>query len=287
MGTYMRFAYGTDPAQIFDHYFARAAAGPSRAHLVLVHGGGWAAEDPGYASAAYYATRAQALGMDATCVGYRGAGPGVDWAVQVADIETAVARVRAMFASLAALPLLLWGESAGGHLAAVAALRGVLAPVGLVCMYGAHDLTMLDGDTPGRPWSTQPPVTAALRAALGGSVPWEDPARAAAASPVDLVALCTRPPKTLLVHSTDDPIIGIEQSRRMAAVLGGRATVSYVELPGAHHGDAYFQGPPASDAIVSFLSALAPVVVAPPPPPPPAEKGAFAPPSSLEVDPGA
>lgn len=249
----MRFQYGSSPQQILDHYFPLAAVHPSRAHLVLVHGGGWTTGDPASVSMPFYAQQAQALGFDATSVGYRLAGPGVSWVEQAADIEAGVAWIRATIGNLAALPLLILGESAGGHLGAVVAYRGVLSPVGFVAMYGAHDFIDLDTDVPGHPWSANP---AALRACLGGTVPWETPGPAIAASSITFAAACALPPRTLLVHSTDDPLIGPNQSRRLMAALDGKTDVTYTEFPGAHHGDLACITPPISDAIIAFLSAV-------------------------------
>jgi acetyl esterase/lipase len=257
MAAFMRFRYGPAEAQVLDHYFP---AGPPRpVHLALVHGGGWAGGDTQYGVLPSYATAAQAAGYTVSSVGYRLAGPGVDWNVQVADVAAGVAYARATIGAPARVVLL--GESAGGHLAAIAALTGAVHAAGLVALYGAHDLQALDLDTPGHPWSTRLDFEASLRACLGGPLPPEDPVKAALASP-DYQALLTTwaAPNVLLVHSSDDPTIGCAQSRRLVAALVGRqpASVTYVERPGADHGGPPYQQPgPVADLVMAFLARAA------------------------------
>jgi acetyl esterase/lipase len=254
----MRLRWGQDPQQVADHYFT--FTGKPKAHLVLVHGGGWVSGDPQYGVPPFYAGLAQAAGYEATSIGYRLAAPGVDWRAQLADVVAATTQIRAWFTSLASLPLIVVGESAGGHLAALAAFQSALPVAGLVSLYGAFDMQALDADTPGQRWSQDPAFAECLRKCLGGTSPSEDPVTAALASPTYQALITTKPvPRVLLIHCTDDPTIGCQQSRRLAGVLVGRAasSVSYVELPGAQHGGGFFQAPPTSDLVMSFLARAA------------------------------
>jgi acetyl esterase/lipase len=253
----MRFRYGPAEAQVLDHYFP--AGTPRTVHLVLVHGGGWSGGDPQAGGVLpSYATGAQAAGYAVSSVGYRLAGPGVDWTVQVADVAAGVAYARAQLG--APIRVVVLGESAGGHLAAMAVLTGAVPAAGLVALYGAHDLQALDADTPAHPWSTRPDFEACLRACLGGPLPPEDEVKAALASPAYQALISTWAPNVLLVHSSDDPTIGCEQSRRLVAALVGRqpASVTYVERPGADHGGAPYQQPgPVADLVMAFLARAA------------------------------
>jgi acetyl esterase/lipase len=260
MAAYMRTSYGSDPHQVVDHYFPLATVAPKPVHITLVHGGGWTAGDTQYGIMPYYAQALTALGYTVTSVGYRLAGAGVGWPAQVADITTGIGWARAKLGAGGALIVL--GESAGGHLAAMLSLAPSSLPIaGLIALYGAHDLQALDLDTPGHPWSTQPAVTAALRACLEGVVPWEDPVKAALGSPDYLAVIATGAlPRVLLVHSTDDPMIGAEQSRRLQRSLVARgfgSSVSLLEIPGTAHSGPTFEAPPVSNLVTAFIGSFA------------------------------
>jgi acetyl esterase/lipase len=252
---FSRTQWGTDPQQVVDHY---AATGTSKGHLVLVHGGGWTTGTTQHGIIPFYAPLAQSAGFDVTSVGYRLAGPYVDWHVQVQDILAGIAYVRTSLGVSG--PLLMMGESAGGHLAAMVALGGAcIVPVaGLISLYGVLDLQAIDADCPAHTWSTDENAMLALRYCLGGYLPWEDWYVSAYASPVYLAQVTTAEvPRVLLVHSTDDPLIGAEQSRRLQRVLAGRpgVSVSLLELPWSDHGGVKFQAPPVSNLVMSFLAA--------------------------------
>lgn len=123
----------------------------------------------------------------------------------------------------------VWGESAGGHLASLLALTHTEPPLaGAVVWYGPADLV-----TGHRPFDPTDPATP--EALLLGAAPVNAPELAAAASP-QRQAHADAPP-FLIVHGEDDVLVSVEHGRALAAAL--RAAGAPVELrtvPGANHG---------------------------------------------------
>ncbi|TWI49816.1 acetyl esterase/lipase [Pseudoduganella flava] len=124
----------------------RPSAGPARAVVLEIHGGGWvignARMDDGLNAALVHA-----CGVAVVAVDYRLL-PGVPMQAAMDDC-LAAARwlLDGGLPDLAGLPVVLLGESAGGHLAAATLLRlqawpALLARVaGAVLYYGVYDLT--------------------------------------------------------------------------------------------------------------------------------------------------
>jgi acetyl esterase/lipase len=122
-------------------------------------------------------------------------------------------------------PVVLWGDSAGGHLALLAALTGT-AVDGVVAWFPVTDLT-----TVGRPDDDDPQTREAL---FLGAPPSLVPELARAASP--LTHVHAGAPPVLLLHGDSDTLVPPDQSIRFARALqdaGG--TVSLVLVPGASH----------------------------------------------------
>jgi acetyl esterase/lipase len=148
----------------------------------------------------------------------------------------------------------LWGESAGGHLAALAGLTaaGVTA---VVDWYGPSDLTAIADDAAATGFSITDPGTPDSRESLllGGPAA-AHPETARAASPVAHVHAGA--PPFLLWHGTADRFVPTRQSQRLADALervGARPRLDLVE--GADH---MWLGDPqaartAFDEAVAFL----------------------------------
>jgi acetyl esterase/lipase len=216
-------AYGPHPQQRLD-VWAGAEAGPSAPVLVQVHGGGWTGGDKTLSAAPLLAHLA-ARGWVCVTIDYRLA-PAHRLPDQIADVRAALEWVTAHVAEYGGDPgfVAISGGSAGGHLAALAAVTG--APVAAaVPFYGVHDLSLDSGG-----------LHDLLRETAIGTALADDPAGWFALSPLHRAG--PDAPPFLVVHGTTDTIVTVEQSRRFVARLRevSRQPVAYAELPHAQHG---------------------------------------------------
>jgi acetyl esterase/lipase len=232
-------------------------AGPGPWPLaVWVHGGAWLSGDrrtlPSTIAPVGFHERLLRRGYAVAGVDYRLSGEAI-FPAQLHDVKAAIRWLRAYAADLDLDPgrFGLLGESAGGHLVAMAALTADAADpalegdVGLtgvssrvhavVDWYGVSDVIGLDRRRPDSP-----------EALLLGGSPSEVPERAALASPTEH-AHGDAPP-FLCVHGTDDQVVPYAQSEHLAAMLhayGVRCDLHPV--PGADH---IFAGAPDIGALV-------------------------------------
>ena len=226
---------------------ASAAGGGSRPLLVYVHGGGWRVS---HRSRAPRETREWQPGFfdrltDAGFVvaahDYRLSGEAL-FPAQIEDTVEALRWLADGAADLGVDParLYLWGASAGGNLAALAALRQDAPPAaGVVCWYPITDLPALDHA-----------ATDSYQAHLLGGPIGQHLDAARAASPVTYVR--EDAPPFLLQHGAEDTWVPVDQSVRLTEAL--KAVGASVELeivPGADH---FFGGAPDVDGI--FTRAL-------------------------------
>jgi acetyl esterase/lipase len=215
--------------------------GPARALCLYLHGGGWRvgsrSDGPGTARAwtPSFFERVAAMGLAMASVDYRLSGE-ARWPAQLEDVEAA-----ATFLSLQRKPLgvptprtVAWGVSAGGHLAAMHALRSADAALdAVVCWYPPTDLDALAGDCDEAGGHGERGPQARESQLLGAPV-GERPDLAEAASPVRF-AQASAPP-FLLLHGTADVLVPPRQSRRLADALTTAGTQATVELvDGAGH----------------------------------------------------
>jgi acetyl esterase/lipase len=133
--------------------------------------------------------------------------------------------------------IVISGNSAGAHLAALAALtpnQAVWQPgfeeadtrvQACIAYYGVYDLANLSG-----PWSEGVTPMVYERYVFKQKVA-EAQARFAEASPSRQVG--PEAPPFLVVHGTHDTIVPVEEARQFVAALGERAV--YLEFPGAQH----------------------------------------------------
>jgi acetyl esterase/lipase len=148
-------------------------------------------------------------------------------------VRAAVAWVRSALPGYGLIPgpVALWGDSAGGHLALLAALTGPgTDPTGgvdgVVAWFPVTDLARVRGPADDDPASRE--------ALFLGVPPSRVPELAREASPVSHVHAGA--PPVLLMHGDSDALVPPEQSIAFARALrdaGGSATV--VLVPGASH----------------------------------------------------
>jgi acetyl esterase/lipase len=204
-------------------------ATPAVGLCVYLHGGGWRVGSRRDGPVPGFFRQVAGHGVAVASVDYRLSGEAT-FPAQAEDVAAALAflaRERDGYA-VATDRTYVWGVSAGGHLAALAALShpGIDAAV---CWYTPFDLDALAKDVGDGDRSATSREGALVGAALD-----ERPDLVAAASPVRRI----RPgaPPFLLLTGDADRAVPHPQSERFAAALtaaGGRATLELV--PGAGH----------------------------------------------------
>ena len=211
--------------------------------LVQVHGGGWTVGSK-ERQGQLLMNRMAARGWVCVALNYRLA-PKHPFPAQIVDTKKVLAWVKEHIASYGGDPayVVVTGGSAGGHLAALAALTpgdpayqpgfedadtGVAA---CVPFYGVYDLAGASGD----------------RAAIGmrdqylARWVFREPADEAhlpdfeAASP--LLRISPDAPDFFVIHGAHDTLVSVRQARAFVERLRAtsRASVTYSELPGAQH----------------------------------------------------
>lgn len=210
-------------------------AGPFPA-AVVVHGGGWVRGDRRIDVAPLLPPLADA-GIAWFSISYRLVTDPLQFGVAVDDVVAAVRFVRDHAAEYRIDPdrIALIGESAGGQLAAMAALAVPVKAV--VALYAPTDLTALldsSGLIPSqiRDRFKGTPLEALLRSRLRQL------------SPIANV----RPdmPPFLLIHGTADPLVPFGQSRAMCEKMSSAgASCELFPVRGAGHGVRWWEGNPA------------------------------------------
>jgi acetyl esterase/lipase len=225
-----------------DIYRPRGADLEKAPVLVQIHGGAWtigAKEQQGLLLMNRMAQR----GWICVAMNYRLA-PKHPWPAQIIDVKKAIAWTRENIASYGGDPsyLVVTGGSAGGHLAALAALTAGEAEyqpgfesadtsvAGCVPFYGVYDMAGLTGDK----------AAIGMRDYfLGPRVFKKDPAKHlddfVKASPIAHVS--PDAPDFFVLHGSNDSLVDVRQARALVEKLkdGSKATVTYAEFPGAQH----------------------------------------------------
>ncbi|MCW2781378.1 MAG: alpha/beta hydrolase [Marmoricola sp.] len=210
--------------------------------LVQVHGGGWMIgnkEQQGQLLMNRMATR----GWICVAVNYRLA-PKHPMPAQIIDVKKALAWVRENIAEYGGDPsyVVITGGSAGGHLAALAALTPDVAQYqpgfeaadtsvsACVPFYGVYDLAGITGDK----------AAIAMRDRFLGPLifkkdPKTDLADFELASPI--AHITPDAPDFYVLHGEYDTLVSVKQARAFVEKLRAvsKATVLYSELPGTQH----------------------------------------------------
>lgn len=228
--------------------------------LIQVPGGGWSINDK-RGQAYPLMSRMVELGWVCVSINYRRS-PRNAWPAHIIDVKRAIAWVRETIADYGGDPdfVAITGGSAGGHLAALAALTSGHADLqpgfedadtsvqAAVPHYGAYDLT--------NHRAMHPLMMPFLEHVVMQTSMADDPRRFENASPT-LRAHRDAPPFFIL-HGQHDAIIPHSQAREFSAALrrAGARTVAYAELPNAHHAFdtiATLRCQSAIEAVATFL----------------------------------
>jgi acetyl esterase/lipase len=226
--------------------------------LVWIHGGAWLFGSPkqraGFLMEADPFTAAIRAGFAVASAQYRLSGE-ARFPAQLDDVRAAVRWLRRHGDQVGVdrERIGVWGESAGGHLAAMVALTGndqddsrVHAAV---CWYAPTNLLTMQSQA-------QPSATIDHDAAdspeslLIGAALTEHPELGRAASPIAYVT--GQAPPMLLVHGDQDLVVPVGQSEELAAALtAAGAEVELSLVPGADH---CFAGVPLEPVVRDSLA---------------------------------
>lgn len=228
--------------------------------LLQVPGGAWAISDK-RGQGVPLLSRMTALGWICVRINYSRV-PSSPWPAHVVDIKRAIAWIRENIADYGGDPdfIAITGGSAGAHVGALAALTAndpQLQPgfedvdtsvAAAVPYYGAYDLT--------DPARMHPLMLPFLERFLMRTSLDKDPSLFAAASPISHVSADA--PPFFVLHGRNDAVIPRAQAQVFVEALraSGADTVSYAELPNAHHAFdtlATVRSQLAADAVADFL----------------------------------
>lgn len=241
----------TSKYQMLDTYRPKKVDSQILPVVVYIHGGGWSSGNKHNALVSYYAKFFAARGIATISVAYHLSGTN-SYPVQNKDVACALAYVKGHSKELGVNldQSIFFGDSAGGNLAAFAALNPqyggykYTAPRGVIDFYGVSDFSKIIG-------GPHPDLSA--RRYLGPQYA----KIAVQASPVKYVT--AQSPRFLFVHGTEDRIVPISQSQELYDALQAAKTgPTFLAIQGAHHG---FIGPELGskknqmiqDAIDAFL----------------------------------
>lgn len=223
-------------------------AGPAPA-LIYVHGGAWIIGDKSQQGIPLL-NHLASCGWTCFNINYR-LSPKFRAPAHLVDVKRAISWVRTNAATYGIDPsfIALAGNSAGGHLCALAALTANdpefqpgfedddTSIQAAVPFYGVYDMLDRNGVNGGRQF------TDFLEKTVFGQRAEDNPARFRAYSPLDQVH--PQAPPMMIVHGEKDVLVPVEGARifrdRLAAV--SREPVLYAELTGAQHAYDVFASP--------------------------------------------
>jgi acetyl esterase/lipase len=226
--------------QVLDLYRPRQSASRTVPLVVYVHGGGWRQGDKKNAVLANYGSGILRSGFAIASVNYRLA-PKAIYPSQPSDVSCALTylRLHSSKYSLDTRRITLMGDSAGGQLVALQALKlqrpKTIASV--VDLYGVNDLVAQI--------ESSSKMSRNSRTFLGTA----DRTVAVAASPLTYANEFDAPP-FLLIHGVNDHVVPITESRTFATALrlaGNKVTLTEVKHAGHAFGTASGGKPSVSE----------------------------------------
>jgi acetyl esterase len=217
-------------------------AGPFPA-AIIVHGGGWVRGDRRVDVNPLFAPLSRA-GIAWFSIDYRLASDISQFGTAIEDVENAIRFVKAHAKEyrIDANRIALIGESAGGQLAAMAALDPAPGAqvMAVVALYAPTDLVKLA--------KTSEFVPKQIRDSLAGT-PFEDLllARLGQLSPIDNVKPGV--PPFLLIHGTEDALVPFSQSRAMCdRMTAAGASCELFPVRGGGHGIRWWESARPAEA---------------------------------------
>ena len=258
--SFLDLSYVTNghPRQKLDLYLPASPKGPL---LIWIHGGGWRA-----------GTKADAPGLEMLKQGYAVASleyrfsSDAIFPAQIEDCKAAIRWLRAHAREYGYDPKRfgVWGASAGGHLTALLATTGGTREFDVgenldqssaiecgIDLFGPADFPGWQAPSD-NPAVSRSGTNSLLVLLLGGSVE-EKPDLARRASPIAWVTKASAP--LYILHGTADPLVGLEQSQRLAdkyKAAGAEVVLEVVE--GAGHGGPQFTTKERLQRLVEFLN---------------------------------
>lgn len=231
--------------QKLDLYVPEEPKGPL---LVWIHGGGWAAGSKDEAQGLQMLDQGYAVAS----VGYRFSQDAL-FPAQIQDCKAAIRWLRAHAKEYGYDPqrIAVWGASAGGHLTALLATTSGTKEFDVggnldqssaiqcgIDLFGPTDF--IDWKAPTELPIVQPTGKESLLVRLIGGTAAEKPELARKASPLVWAGKDAAP--LYIIHGTVDPLVGLEQSERLAEKLKkeGAEVVLDVVKDGGHGGKDFF-----------------------------------------------
>ena len=234
--------------------------------IIWVHGGGWSSGDKSLSSNGVQ-VRQTTRGYALASINYR-LSQQAQFPAQIEDCKAAVRWLRAHAAQYDLDParIAAWGASAGGHLVALMGTSGDVAELegegnldyssrvqAVVDWFGPTDLLKMSADSLPFPCSLldhDSPFSPESR--LVGCAIQTCRTRTERANPIKYVSLDD--PPFLIMHGTDDCLVGPPQSRRLRDALEAAGTdVSLKFIEGAGHGGSEFDNVENRDLVEDFL----------------------------------
>jgi len=213
--------------------------GPKTPAVILVHGGGWVRGDRRVDVQPLFKPLTQA-GFAWFSISYRLATDLTKFGLAITDVTSAIRYVKAHAAEFNIDPdkIALVGESAGGQLAGMAALRDdpSTSVRAVVALYAPSDLVALVKESDYIP--------AQIRKSVQGT-PWENLILAGLSQLSPLENVRRGMPPFLFIHGTRDSLVPFEQSQEMCdrmREVGASCEVYPVE--GAGHGLRWWESSP-------------------------------------------
>ena len=219
--------------------------------VIIVHGGGWVRGNRRVEVRPLFQPLSEA-GFAWFSIDYRFATDMSQFGDAIDDVQTAVRYVKSHASEFNINPnrLALVGESAGGQLAAMAALRGEEAASvkAVVAFYTPTDLVSLVKNSNYIP--------SEIRSSVIGT-PWERLLLAGIATLSPLENVRRDMPPFLLIHGTADPLVPFQQSTEMCdRMRKAGASCEVYPIEGAGHGILWWSANERSAADARMVSWL-------------------------------